>query len=66
MSCLTLTLTLVQCCLEEEDPEYLNIPMVVADTGEVLLRLNDVEPNKTAAWRRNLKKKLTSAQNTLL
>src|SRR6266481_8586677 len=63
MSCLALTLTLVQCRLGEEDPDYLNIPMVVADTGEVLLRLNDVEPNKTAAWRRNLKKKLTSAQN---
>src|SRR6266481_6166396 len=65
MSCLALTLTLVQRCLGEEDPEYLNIPMVVADTGEVLLHLNDVEPNKTAAWRRNLKKKLTSTQNTL-
>ncbi len=65
MSCLTLTSTLVQHRLGEEDPEYLNIPMVVADTGEVLLRLNDVEPNKTAAWRRNLKKKLTSAQNAL-
>src|SRR6266481_3878867 len=65
MSCLALTSTLVQCHLREEDPEYLNIPMVVVDTGEVLLHLNDVEPNKTAAWRRNLKKKLTGAQNAL-
>ena len=65
MSCLALTSTLVQCRLGEEDPKYLNIPMVVADTGEVLLHLNDVNPNKTAAWRRNLKKKLTGTQNTL-
>src|SRR6266481_5878470 len=65
MNCLTLTSTLVQRRLGEEDPEYLNIPMVVADTGEVLLRLNYVKPNKTAAWRRNLKKKLTGAQNAL-
>ncbi len=65
MSCLALTSTLVQCRLGEEDPKYLNIPMVVADTGEVLLHLNDVNPNKTAAWRRNLKKKLTGTQNAL-
>ena len=55
----------MQHSLDDNDPVYHNIPIVVADTGVVLLCLGDVETTKAAATRRNIKKKLTRAQNAL-
>ena len=54
----------MQRSLDDDDPVYHNIPIVVADTGVVLLCLGDVETTKAAAMRRNIKK-LTGAQNAL-